>query len=125
MKRTHIAHVQEKKSLAYKRMVEGMVFLKYGRYGYPKQKHVYFDGSALRWRANTKEGHKGIEKSSNFRRGQGKKIDLTGSNGEYEIVTGREGKSFARFRVSKEDEALSFTLRVKNKQNELSRDLCL
>ena len=46
-----------KKAQAFKSFIEGQVLLKYGKFGYPKQKHVYFDGERLRWRANTNEGH--------------------------------------------------------------------
>lgn len=69
-------------------MLEGMVFLKYGNFGYPKQKHVYFDGTAIRWRANTKEGHKKLEKSGDASRNKGvnagKFIDLSDANIDYQ-----------------------------------------
>ena len=73
-----------KKALAYKQFLEGMVFLKYGTFGYPKQKHVYFDGSAIRWRANTKEGHKKLEKSGEASKNKGKFIDLSDANADYQ-----------------------------------------
>lgn len=48
---------EHRRALAYKQLGYGQVFLKYGKYGYPKQKHVFFDGKSIKWRANTKEGH--------------------------------------------------------------------
>ena len=49
---------EQRRVLAYKQLQYGQVFLKYGRFGFPKQKHVFFDGKAIRWRPNTQEGHK-------------------------------------------------------------------
>ena len=90
------------KAKALKELLDGEVFLKYGAFGYPKQKHVYFDGVSLRWRASTKEGHAGIAKSTEVN--SGKCINLKESEGEIEVTYGRKTKAFKRFSVSSEDE---------------------
>ena len=56
--------IESIRAAAYRQLIAGQVFLKYGKYGYPKQKHIYFDGKSIRWRPNTLEGHKPIEKST-------------------------------------------------------------
>ena len=45
-------------------MIDGEVFLKYGRFGNPKQKHIFFDGKGLKWKPNNQENHSKMEKSS-------------------------------------------------------------
>ena len=152
-----------KKAQAYKTFIEGQVLLKYGKFGYPKQKHVYFDGERLRWRANTNEGHSHVEKSGELTRNfvKDKYIPMSDAHKDYgdlkffndvwertilrprrgqdskasdeeeadiwvgTILGGREGKVFKRFKVSKEESDLSFQIKVKNKNNEWSRELCL
>ena len=93
--------------------------MKYGRYGFPKQKHVYFDGKALRWRAGTKHGNN-----------KKKRIILVDSQGhaaDVEIQAGyRDPKSvFKRFKVMQEFELLSFRIIQKLKNGKNGRDLCL
>ena len=77
----------------------GQVFLKYGKFGYPKQKHVFFDGREVKWRANTKEGHNKIEKSqvgANKKKG----VSLVESGGVIDVQYGRGNAIFKRFKVS-------------------------
>jgi len=91
--------LERKKAQAYRDLINGQVFLKYGQYGYPKQKHVYFDGKAIRWRPNTKEGHKKIEKSTAT---SNKKKAINFDDGYLKIKRNREGKAFKRFKVKEE-----------------------
>ena len=102
-------------SSAYKELMDGEVYLKYGAWGYPKQKHVFLAGKSIKWRANTKEGHKRIEKSTgqpnrSDKGDGGKAIHLT--EGKLVIQRGRDNKIFKRFKVSKEDEELSFSIKI-------------
>ena len=74
---------------------------------------MYLDGHYIRWRANTKEGHKRIEKSANSTGGnkkdKGKALNLV--DGELIISYGRDNKIFKRFKVSEEDNKLSFSIK--------------
>ena len=116
---------EARKALAYKQLLYGQVFLKYGRHGFPKQKHVFFDGKAIKWRANTKEGHKKVEKSS-VGAAKKKGISLVDCNGELIFTIGdRTNKVFKNFKVDKEREELSFTISSKNKNGKIGYTLNL
>lgn len=88
--------------------------MKYGKWGFPKQKHVFWDGKALKWRANTKEGHKKVEKSS-IGASKKKGIHLLDSEGKLQIKTGRQTRAFKRFKVDDERKETSFTIAAWNK----------
>ena len=100
---------EKRKALAYKQLSFGQVFLKYGKFGLPKQKHVFFDGKSIKWRANIKEGHKMVEKSS-YGASKKKGISLVETEGEINIQIGRHTKIFKSFKVDKEREEVSFTI---------------
>lgn len=114
---------EQKRALAYKQLQTGQVFLKYGRYGFPKQKHVFFDGEAIRWRPNTQEGHKAVVKSSRDKSEKG--ISLVDSKGKIIFSFGRKSESLKRFRVDKEREDLSFTISAETKSGKLGYQLGL
>jgi hypothetical protein len=76
---------------------------------------VFFDGKAIKWRANTQEGHNRVEKSS-FGASKKKGISLVDSEGEIEIKLGRLTKTFKSFKVDKERDDLSFTISAKDKK---------
>jgi len=83
---------------------------------------VFFDGKAIRWRPNTKEGHNLIEKSAVHKVNKKKQIILDG--GKIVISRKREGKIFGRFKVHADQEVLSFSIKsVKN--DKVQRELCL
>lgn len=70
----------------------------------------------MRWRPNTKEGHKKIEKST----AASKSKKAIFFEDEFPIIKiGRESKVFARFKVTDEQKALSFSIIGKK------RELCL
>mmetsp|Transcript_28742 Transcript_28742/g.43406 ORF Transcript_28742/g.43406 Transcript_28742/m.43406 type:complete len:108 (+) Transcript_28742:1529-1852(+) len=105
----------KKKAHAYKELLNGQVFLKYGKYGVPKQKHVFFDGKAIRWRPNTTEGHIKIEKSTVVAANKKKKITLIEASGraadiEFDEGTRNSKSVFKRFKVAPEIELLSFRI---------------
>jgi len=85
---------------------------------------VFFDGKSIKWRANTKEGHKKVEKSS-YGAAKKKGISLADSNGEVIITLGRKTKVFKNFKVDEEREELSFTLSCKNKNGKVGYELNL
>ena len=101
--RKKINDEEQRKGLAYKQLHYGQVFLKFGKFGFPKQKHVFFDGKSIKWRPNTQEGHKKVEKSS-FGASKRKGISLQDSNGQLVFKFGRTTKVLKKFKANSESE---------------------
>jgi hypothetical protein len=110
--------------LAYKQLSYGQVFLKYGRFGFPKQKHVFFDGKAIKWRPNTQEGHNKVEKST--KGGASRKgVSLVDAKGQITFTFGRTSKALKAFKVDLDREELSFTISAKSKSGKAGYELSL
>ena len=114
---------EQRRVLAYKQLQYGQVFLKYGRFGFPKQKHVFFDGKAIRWRPNTQEGHKQVEKSSQDK--SKKCVSLFDSKGDIQFSFGRTSKALKQFTVDEDRQELSFTISAKTKSGKQGYELSL